>query len=698
MADYKKNRATGSFTQGGRTYTRQDRLTRIVLGNRTQVAFTLDYAVPGKYAIIDANDLQPSHLGSAQNPLHFIPEAQPRNRSTSASGALTPERIAKNLRPDELMYGTTAYTGAPVVNGRGEVIQGNGRGMAVKTYHNLFPDDPKGYRQAIEDGNARFGFLFTKHFGQSLVDMGIFRPVLVRLVDVSDKEAIQLGQFTQADTEAVATSTTKIKSKARLLTKPVLKRVLTELARTDSGEKTLAELIRESRVLQVLIKEEVIRPDDLENYTPNGAINEEGVNFVSSLLLNATFQNADVNTADVFTGLPVNTQTAVKKSTLFMLRCTGPKSLNSEVSEAILAYREFAASSAPTIASWKNQYDINSQTAGDRYSSLALAIADLFHQSSTQKQVVQKFRQYATLVNGGPGDMFTPASKGATKREAAKIVFNANFSPDQEITRKKRNARIVVRTAKKRTGTPRRAAVTSAASMPKPKPDPAKLQVGRKAKTLKKLQDRAPVKPRIKTPKQAPVLVGAAPVISPSSINNSTEMTATEKKAFAARMAKGKADKAKKGKKSTTPKKRTTTKKTTASAKPKVKPAAKPKAGAKPKVKPAAKPRTRKAAAGSKAKGSKTVKSAGKRKTATKRATVAKTTTRVPSKRQLKGLKYLEERDRIAEDIHKKSATGETKKVPVYRISISQAKKRAEKALSQSKKTGNVTSIRLKVK
>lgn len=636
-SNYTDNRRKGSVVDGGRTYYRQKPLAsinKVVLGGPCVIGFGIDRGVNGRYAIICADQLQPSHLGASQNPLHFIPEAQPRNRSTSQSGALTPERIARSLRPSEVMEGATAYTGAPVVNSRGEVIQGNGRAYMLLTYYAQFPNDPKGYKASVDFEGGCFGF--SDPIGDA-EELGIRKPVLVRMVDVSDSEAIALGQFTQADTEAIATNVTKIKAKARLLTPALQKRVIDELLRHDtSDEKTLAELIRESKVLNVLIREEIIRPDDLENYTRNGSINEAGVEFVSSLLLNATFRGSNVNTADVFALLPVPTQNAVRKSLLYLLTATGSKSLNRELSNVIIGYREFLSTPSPNIRSWVNQLDIHGQTAADRYSPTELAIMDLFQQSTTQKQVVNKFRQYAQLVNDQPGNMFERGTKGQTKRQALAAVFNTKFTPDRRVAEKDRRASTTLSKLRNRSVSGRQRGQSSSANQ------------------------------------------------SPTNQTDTT-MTTADKEAFKKRMAKGRALAAAKKKRATK------TAKPAAAAKPKKATSAKPKKATSTKPKKSGATSVKKRAT------TKKKATTARKSTATKKATVARSTVKVASRKQQKGKNFIEQVDKLADQIHQKSATGRMVQVPEYKVSRSEAKKRAFKALSTARKTKNVSNIRLKV-
>lgn len=417
-------------------YQRQPATLNKLIGKTCNIAFTLNKTITGKYAVISADNLQPSHLGNIQNPLHFIPEAQPRNRATSESGHNTPKLIAENLRPAEIAEGATAYTGAPILNERGEVIQGNGRGFTIKFYYANFPDDPKNYKMWLKDNQACYGI-------KGNID-SINKPVLVRMVDVSDEAAIELGQFTQKDLEAVANETTQIKSKVGLITDESLDTIISSLLARDNGEQTLAELIREGNILKVLVNEKIIRGDDLEVYTRNGTINETGVNFVTKLLLNLIFKDADVNTPDVFLQLPVPLQKSIEKSALYLLKCRGDRSINSEVSKAILGLRDYLIFKPNgSVNEWRNQTDIFNGSVNDKFSEFEFKLIEIFASGQTQKQIVDRFKNYSVLVNIKPGDMFEEERPALSKKEA--VLQNFGVEIQEPINSKLR----AIATAKK---------------------------------------------------------------------------------------------------------------------------------------------------------------------------------------------------------------------------------------------------------
>ena len=71
----------------------------------------------------EAAAMQPSHYNGQPNVLHFIPETQPKKRTDDASVASS-EDIAANINPEEITSSVTAYTGAPMLNARGETVHG----------------------------------------------------------------------------------------------------------------------------------------------------------------------------------------------------------------------------------------------------------------------------------------------------------------------------------------------------------------------------------------------------------------------------------------------------------------------------------------------------------------------------------------------------------------------------------------------
>ena len=159
--------------------------------------------VPVKRTIVEAESLQASHKEGQMNPRHFIPEAQPKDRADNGLSSTAADRIASDIRPDEITGGITAYTGAPVVNGRGEVIQGNNRTDALQTMYDGEERHAKSaglYKEYLKAHASEYGMTAEQ------VD-AMAHPVAVDVAEVSDSEAIRLGHRGQTDLESAGADT-----------------------------------------------------------------------------------------------------------------------------------------------------------------------------------------------------------------------------------------------------------------------------------------------------------------------------------------------------------------------------------------------------------------------------------------------------------------------------------------------------------
>ena len=90
-------RARGYRRVSGHKIDRQDPVQGLQ-GKEVSVRFSDDAIANGRVAVIEAEQLQPSHVQGVRNPLHFIDEAQPKERNDEAS-VLSARKIAGNIRP-----------------------------------------------------------------------------------------------------------------------------------------------------------------------------------------------------------------------------------------------------------------------------------------------------------------------------------------------------------------------------------------------------------------------------------------------------------------------------------------------------------------------------------------------------------------------------------------------------------------------
>ena len=431
---YDDVRAKGILLKDGITYNRQKPITKMLRGKEITISFAFNRIVKGFYGIIEAENLQPSHSTGVQNPFHFLPEAQPRNRSTSQSGRETPQLIARNLRPAEIIEGANAYTGAPIANLRGEVIQGNGRADTLKIYYSLEPNGEI-YKNYFFDGcNANFLGFSARTIKSELAKFK--KPILGRFCDVSDEEFIQLGQFQAKDLEAVSSESSDTKARVNRISETDLAKMIDALLRYDKGDDSLTEIIRNSNALAYFVKAKVLRADELEKYTKNGQANAQGTEFVRQFLLQFLFeQGKDTKTSQKFENLPHHTQKGVEKSLLYVLKVhcyadcdSTDHSITKEVSNAIGAAYDFLQQSTFNFPAWVKQTPVFEPSPKDRFSPLELELAKVFSEGKTQKDIVDKFKKYAYYATDRPATMLEKEEKALSKNEALQKAFSISLS------------------------------------------------------------------------------------------------------------------------------------------------------------------------------------------------------------------------------------------------------------------------------
>lgn len=143
-------RDNGKKIVDGTVVKRQGKI-KALLGNAVNLLFSKQDSQEARYAIIELSDLQPSHKSGVKNENHFIPEAQPRDRGGLAVLKNEAKQKADNLDPNQLGENNIAYFGSPIINERGEVIQGNGRAEAIDYYYRNNKKDSRGYKAMIKE-------------------------------------------------------------------------------------------------------------------------------------------------------------------------------------------------------------------------------------------------------------------------------------------------------------------------------------------------------------------------------------------------------------------------------------------------------------------------------------------------------------------------------------------------------------------
>lgn len=177
---------------------------RVPTGNTERVHATADdEGMNTTYKVVPASDIVASHTTDYGTNPYYPSALQPRDRQRAPMQKQV-EKMSKTLKPELLANSQFVNQGAPVVDSRGVVLNGNGRTMAIQKAYKNKNDSAKAYKKYLVDHADQFGL--TPEQIQQFEE-----PVLVRQVaDDADITAIinsteggaRLGAAEQAKTDA----------------------------------------------------------------------------------------------------------------------------------------------------------------------------------------------------------------------------------------------------------------------------------------------------------------------------------------------------------------------------------------------------------------------------------------------------------------------------------------------------------------
>lgn len=419
-------------------------------GKETNVRFAENVTQQGNYAVVEASDLQPSHINGQRNPLHFIEEAQPKERTDNASTE-SAKRIAENIRPEEITTTTTAYVGTPTINERGEVIQGNNRGIALKTMYAGYKDSAQKYKQYLID--------HAEEFGLNPADIeAMENPVLVNMLAVEDKKAIELGQYVAQDTESGGVERIKPKNVVQKMGEKI-KNFANILFRSSDEDSSLAELIDQNgaEVLNWLAKNNFISDTQYQSaFDSKGNLTAEAKNDLRNVLYNSLFKNAPSRLEEMFNNLPAKAQKGILATAFRDFDSPNSEKMLAEIQQSIIAYNYLLndanfvnaktyTSIREAIEGWRKQTQFDDATGesflpAEKFSNFALHLVGLY-KGQTQKYVQNVFNELYDLIQGTKADnVFETNDK--TKRtltEAIKEVLDIDYKPIQKTKQNGRN-------------------------------------------------------------------------------------------------------------------------------------------------------------------------------------------------------------------------------------------------------------------
>lgn len=434
-------RARGYRRMNGHKIDRQEPV-HALKGKEVSVKFSDDAIVGGRISVIDANLLQPSHVQGVRNPLHFIDEAQPKERNDEAS-VLSARKIAGNIRPEEITSSVTAYTGAPTVNARGEAIQGNNRSDALRIMWENHPEQAALYKQYLKD--------HAEEFGLQVEDIeAMEHPVLVNMVDVDDAEAINLGQFVAQDTESGGVERIKPKNIMQKMGNDM--RSFANLLLASSDEETsFAGLVdaNGTNVLKWMMQKGYITPTQYSSaFDSKGNLTAETKNDLRGIMYQSIFKGGSVRLEEMFNALPVKAQKAILATAFRDYDSPNAERMVEEIQNSIRAYYALSQDKQFTeaknfkeariaVESWKRQYQIDDATGesylpADNFSNFALLLASMY-KGESQRVIQDSFNRTFDLIQGTQqADLFNePDNTPRTLVQAIKEVFKIDYNGRQ---------------------------------------------------------------------------------------------------------------------------------------------------------------------------------------------------------------------------------------------------------------------------
>ena len=434
-------RARGYRRVNGHKIDRQEPL-QTVQGKEVNVKFSNDVLAPGHVAVIDASLLQPSHIQGVRNPLHFIDEAQPKERNDEAS-VLSARKIAGNIRPEEITSSITAYTGAPTVNERGEVIQGNNRSDALRLMWESHPEQAEAYRQYLKD--------HAEEFGLRAEDIAALQsPVLVNMLHVDDATAIPLGQYVAQDTESGGVE--RIKPKNALQRMGIEVRSFANLLlRASDDEVSFAGLVdaNGASVLKWMSQRGFISPTQYKSaFDSKGNLTPESKNDLRGIMYQSIFKDGSTRLEEMFNVLPVKAQKAILATTFRDYDSPNSERMVDEIQNSVRAYYALSQDkmfveaknfkeARTAVESWKRQYQMDDVTGesylpADNFSNFVLHLAAMY-KGESQSFIQNTFGKIYDLIQGTQEETLfeQPDNTPRTLVQAIKEALNLDYNGQQ---------------------------------------------------------------------------------------------------------------------------------------------------------------------------------------------------------------------------------------------------------------------------
>ena len=254
-----------------------------------------DRAHEASYKVVELADLQPSHSGITFTPNSKYGLRNDRNYSVAENQRKviewsTPDRFDPRYH---ITDNPDATNGPPIIDTEGNVLGGNGRGMILQRVYSSNPKGAQAYRDLLLQKAPQYGI-------DPAQIARMKQPVLVR--EIPDTEGFDTVSKQRAITDFNKKGTAELKPSEKAIadSRGVSQGTLDDIAgrlESKGPDATLADIL-EGRsgpeILQKLIDDGVVSPQESAAYAHNNVLTPDGKTRISKLMLGRFFKDPEM--------------------------------------------------------------------------------------------------------------------------------------------------------------------------------------------------------------------------------------------------------------------------------------------------------------------------------------------------------------------------------------------------------------------
>lgn len=436
--DSKQARAEGERQIDGVVSKRKSNLTEdeVVLGATGKSTFKPGEAsnIPYVHGLTTLDRVVPTQKRSIWNPLSFLWDSQPKPISEERV-AENEMRATKKFENDQIgPSGVDPFTGFLNVNTRGEVFQGTGR-------WNILNEQP--------DIQSRIDYLkspevvavtgITPEQIDAFVAANPGKKIeIVRIYNVTDSQAVKLGDFGSQERESDVKGTRENQVVAKITQDGYRKisNAIASLNLTSDKPKSINEMWNDiaEKVMKILQKEKILSPTEAskifnreeEKLTPSG------VEFMRQIAYRIAYGNA----ATKIDSLKASVQDKLADIIPYLLAVEPSKQINNTMKRVVDAVYSWEKSGADTVDTWKKQKSGTDKISPlDQYTELELALAAKITSDMNKALFVGMFKEYLKSTQGY-SDLFGSVPPSSIE-ESSLRAFGVAYTDPQLLTKPK---------------------------------------------------------------------------------------------------------------------------------------------------------------------------------------------------------------------------------------------------------------------